>query len=112
MTVLELSKKLNLEVIAGADGLDRVVDGCYIGDLLSVVMGSAKMDNMWITVMGNINAIAVATLTDTACIVLAENSPLDDNAKAKADSQEVAVLRSKKTIYEIAIDFYNLFSKS
>ena len=44
--------------------------------------------------MGNVNAIAVAVLADTACIVLAENAALDGEACTQVDGQDVPVLRS------------------
>ena len=34
--------------------------------------------------MGNVNAIAVATLTDVCCIVLTENAALDADAAKKS----------------------------
>ena len=47
---------------------DRDIDGVYIGDLLSWVMGRAQMDNAWITIMSNVNVIAVASLADGFCV--------------------------------------------
>ena len=41
MTVSELKNKLALNVISMPDG-EREVTGCYIGDLLSWVMGAAS----------------------------------------------------------------------
>ena len=41
MKVKELVEKLNLKVLSGEKGLDREIDGCYISDLLSDVMGNA-----------------------------------------------------------------------
>lgn len=58
--------------------------GGYCGDLLSWVMGRAQEGDAWFTVMGNVNAVAVAVLADTACLVLAEDSPLDDDARQRA----------------------------
>ena len=57
----------------------------------------------WLTVMGNVNAVAVAVLTDCACIVLTENSALDDDAKMRAEQQGVTILRSDKNAYELAV---------
>ena len=57
MTVSELAKSCEFEVVALPD--DRDVSGCYMGDLLSWVMGRAKADNAWITIMSNINIVAV-----------------------------------------------------
>ena len=41
---------------------EREIGGVYIGDLLSWVMGRAKADDAWITIMTNINVVAVAAL--------------------------------------------------
>lgn len=106
MTVAQLAERLNLKLLAGKGGTYRTINGCYIGDLLSWVMGRASEDNVWLTVMGNINAIAVASLADTACIVLTENAALDSNAKQKADEQDIAVLLSEENSYNLAIKIY------
>jgi predicted transcriptional regulator len=71
-------------------------------------MSRAQADNIWLTVMGNINSIGVAVLTDVACIVLTENAPLDDNAKQKAAENEVIILTTDKNSYEVASEFSKL----
>ena len=43
MKVQELVDKLGLKVLAGKNGLDREIDGCYISDLLSDVMGMSLL---------------------------------------------------------------------
>ena len=62
MTVQQLKEALSLKLLAGEEGLSQEVSGCYIGDLLSWVMGRAKAGDAWLTVMGNISALAVASL--------------------------------------------------
>ena len=101
MTVKELTEKLNLKVLVEGD-TDRKITGGYCGDLLSWVMGRAQSGDCWFTVMGNINAVAVAVLADCACIVLTENAPLDDDAKARADMQGVTVLATEENSYTMA----------
>lgn len=103
MTVSELTDRLNLEVVASGDE-SREVTGGYCGDLLSWVMGRAQAGDAWITVMGNVNAVAVAVLADVACILLAEDSPFDEEAAARAQAQQVAVRRSPKTGYALAVE--------
>lgn len=49
------------------------------------------------TVMGNVNAVAVAVLADTACIILTEDSPLDPEAKAKAEARASPSCAAVKT---------------
>jgi serine kinase of HPr protein (carbohydrate metabolism regulator) len=109
LTVKEFSDKLNLTFLCNENkASDRNIDGCYCGDLLSWVMSRAQTDNIWLTVMGNINSIGVAVLTDVACIVLTENAPLDDNAKQKAAENEVIILTTDKNSYEVASEFSKL----
>ena len=103
MTVQEMAQRLSLKQLAGKDGMEKEVAGCYIGDLLSWVMGRAQEGDAWITVMGNVNAIAVAVLADTACIVLAENAALDGEACTRADGQDVPVLRSPYPIFDTGL---------
>ena len=107
MKLSELIDALKLNTLVDGD-LDRDVTGCYIGDLLSWVMGRAQADCAWLTVMGNINAIAVATLADVSCIVLVENAPLDEDAKKKADMHEVTVLQTEETAYALALKLSEL----
>ena len=106
MRVKELSEKLNYEIVTAGD-MHKEITGCYIGDLLSWVMGHASPGNLWITIMSNINVIAVAVLTEVSCILLAENVPLDDLALKKAIDQGVCILRTKESAYEAAVKINN-----
>ncbi len=107
MNVNEAVEKLNLKVLVDGD-MEREITDCYIGDLLSWVMGRAPEDSIWLTVMGNINSIAVATLADVSCIVLVENASLDDEAKAKAELHDVTILQSEENSYNLATKIYEL----
>lgn len=101
MTVKQLIDTLKLEIVVGGDTA-RTVSSGYCGDLLSWVMGRAPADSAWFTVMGNVNAIAVCVLADVACMVLCENSPLDDAAKTRAENEGVTVLRSAKNAFALS----------
>ena len=103
MKIKDLADKLNLKVLTPYDE-DKNVTGCYSGDLLSWVMSRAKEGDVWLTVMGNVNAVAVAVLTECACIVLTENASLDEQAKQKAEMQGVCFLQSEKNAYELAVE--------
>lgn len=107
MNINEAIEKLNLKVLV-EDDLSREIKDCYIGDLLSWVMGRAGEDSIWVTVMGNVNAIAVATLADVSCIVLVENASLDDDAKAKAQAHGVTILQSEENAYNLAVKISEL----
>ena len=102
MTVQELANKLQYTVHALPDG-DREISGVYIGDLLSWVMGRAGADEAWITIMSNRNIVAVATLADTACILLAEGVQPDEGVAQLAQEKGVNLLTSPSGAYETAL---------
>lgn len=101
MTVNDLCNS-GFEPVSLADP-SREITSVYIGDLLSWVMGRAPADSAWITIMSNVNVVAVASLADTACVILAEGVCLDDSVSATALEKGVNVLRSSEGAYEIAI---------
>ena len=101
MTVNELCKALNLSKINLSDG-EREIKGVYCGDLLSWVMGKAQEDNAWITIMSNQNILAVASLADVACIILAEGVTLEDDILATAKEKGINILCGEKDAFSIA----------
>lgn len=78
------------------------VKGVYIGDLLSWVMGKAESGNAWITIMTNINVVAVATLADVSCVVLAEGVMPEESVIQAAREKGVNILSTALTQYEAA----------
>ncbi len=105
MTVKEVCEKCKFTVVTMPDG-DREIKGCYIGDLLSWVMGRAKPDDAWITIMSNMNIAAVASLADVSCIILSENVEIDDNVKSAATDKDINILSSPLPSYETAVALY------
>ncbi len=101
MTVKELSEKCGFSVVSCPEP-DREIKGCYIGDLLSWVMGRAQADNAWITIMSNINIAAVAALSDVSVIILAEGVTLEQNVIDTANAKSINILSSALTAYETA----------
>lgn len=102
MTVSELSKNNSLTALCMPDG-DRAIKGAYIGDLLSWVMGRAKEDNAWITIMSNSNTVAVASLADVSCVILAEGVTLEDSVIETAKQNNINILSTNLTAYEAAV---------
>ncbi len=102
MKVSELLKAGIFEPIS-LPSPDREIEGAYVGDLLSWVMGRAEAGNAWITIMSNVNVIAVATLADVSCIILAEGVRLDSDVLSTAREKGVNVFVSELPIYETAV---------
>ena len=107
MTASELVKVCGLKEIC-LPSPDKEIVGIYIGDLLSWVMGNANEKNAWITIMTNINTVAVATLVDVGCIILADGvAPSNDTLDA-AKEKGVNILSSDKPAYETAIKLHGV----
>ena len=101
MTVKDLCALEEINTVTLPDP-DREINGAYIGDLLSWVMGRAQEGNVWITIMSNINVAAVASLSDVACVILAEGVKLDDEVRNTAEQKGINVLCSNEPIFETA----------
>lgn len=106
MTVKELTDTKKYRVVNLGDGQDRNIEKVFCCDLLSIAMGRAPAGCAWVTVMGNMNTLAVASLTDAACVILAEGAALDEVAEKKAAQQGITVLATEEPIFETAMGIY------
>ena len=102
MTVQEIATACQFNVLCLPEP-NREIDGAYVGDLLSWVMGKAEADNIWITIMSNINVIAVASLSDVSCVLLAEDVTLDNEVLDTAKAKGINVLSTSLSAYEAAL---------
>ncbi len=112
MKVKDLLKEESFTVIAGEKGLDKELEGVYIGDLLSWVMAHLQENEAWITIQSHVNVIAVAVLNDAACILLAEGAYLDEDAKKKADQEDLAVIMTSMSAFELAVKINELMKEN
>ena len=106
MTIRELIDSNLFELVNAGEELDREIKKPFCCDLLSIAMGRATEGCAWVTVMGNINTLAVASLADAACVIMAEGAALDEAAVKKAADQEITVLKTERPIFEAALLVY------
>jgi predicted transcriptional regulator len=92
VTVQEIVDALSLEVLAGAKVLGRSVTGGYACDLLSCVMAGAQSGNIWVTMQGHPNVMAVASLLGLAAVVVSEGSPVEPTTVQRAEENGIALL--------------------
>ena len=78
----KIKEKLGLKVLNEAG--ERMASSGYTGDLLSWVMGRVEADAAWVTVMTNVNVIAVASLRDVACVIVSEGASVPDEVVKRA----------------------------
>ena len=108
ITVKKLAEGAGFELCNKAEHPDRDIVSIYCCDLLSAVMGRAPADSAWVTVMGNVNVVAVSALADTACVIVADGAEVDARALESADEHGVFILRSAMPVFETAKLAYGL----
>lgn len=101
MKLHQIAKKLALTVKAGETGLDTEVTGGYAGDLLSCAMAGARQGNVWVTLQGHLNIVAIASLDELAGIIVTENKPVAQDTLAKAEEEGIPILATPLPTFEI-----------
>lgn len=105
MKVAQLTEFSDISCIVLSDG-EREITDVYIGDLLSWVMGRAPADSAWVTIMSNQNIIAVATLADVSCIVLAEDVNPDEALVNVAKEKGINLFSTPLTAAQITMKLF------
>lgn len=108
MKVSDLVDKLGLKVFSGEVGLDREVNGAYVSDLLSDVMGTAEEGMLWITLQTHRNVLAIASLKELAAVILVKGLEPETDTLEHAREEEIPVLGTKLSTFEIAGKLYDL----
>jgi len=83
-------------------------DGVYAGDLLSRAMSHVQAGNLWITIMNNINVVAVASLTEASAVILAEGVTLTPDALEAAAQKEISVYSSDESVFALCAKIASL----
>lgn len=106
MTVQDLINSNLFQLKNAGDDLERVITVPFCCDLLSVAMGKAPAGCAWVTVMSNINTLAVASLADAACVILAEDTFVDEVTLSKAEMQGITLFTTSLSIFDAALSIY------
>jgi len=108
MTLADIVKRMDLEVLAGSAALDRPVKMVYSGDMLSDVLARAHPGELWITIQVHLNVIPVAVMKELAGILLPNGRRPDPEVLKKADEEGVPILVTSLGTYEAACRLYEL----
>lgn len=86
---------------------DTEITKVFCCDLLSVAMGKAPSGSAWVTVMANVNTLAVASLADVACVILAEGAVFDEALINKAKEEGITVFKTDLPVFDAALLIHN-----
>ncbi len=107
-TLKDICSLADFSVVCDSFDANRSISTPFCCDLLSIAMGKAKADSCWVTVMANVNTLAVASLADVSCIILAESAAFDSAVIEKAKEQGIAVFATDLPVFEAALRIYEL----
>ncbi|MBR5337696.1 MAG: hypothetical protein IK152_06905 [Lachnospiraceae bacterium] len=110
MTIKELINANIFNTLKEGSDLNREISGLFNCDLLSIAMSKAPTDCAWVTVMGNINTLAVATLADVSCVILAEGVFFDDAATIRLDATDITVFTTEMPVFEASLKVYEMIN--
>ncbi len=108
MKLIELVDELKLTIKAAPGGLDREVRGGYASDLLSDVMANSQEGDIWVTIQGHPNIVAVATLRDPTGIILANGRQPDEQTIQRAEEEGIPVTCTPLPTFEVVGRLYRL----
>ena len=111
MTVRDLAKELDLEILTGDINMDRKITSGYVSDLLSDVIANIDDDAVWITIQRHVNILGVAKLKDVSAIVIPRELGLEEAFITKAKEEEIAILRGNRSAFELSGIIYNALSR-
>ncbi len=100
---MKLSKIINNEkfVLANKVKVDKVnITEFYACDLLSIAMANAKKKNAFLTVIANINTLAVVSLLDLSCVILTHDVRPSEEFISKANSEGIPIITTKLNTIE------------
>ena len=99
MTVVELTQLTHWTMI-NAGPLENSIEGVYVGDLLSYVMGNAHAKQAWVTMQTHQNVIAIASLKEFSVLILVDGNTMDEEALQSARDNDISILVSPLPSYE------------
>lgn len=107
VTLARLAQQLGLTPLAELTD-DRRVTGAIVSDLLSYVMANGAAGQIWVTVQGHANVVAVAALAGLAAVVIAAGFEPEEEARERAQEEGIPVFLSDQTSFALAGKLYAL----
>ncbi len=101
MKTAELINLIKGEILGDYFDHDGIIFGAYACDMLSRVVSSIEDGQVWITILNSINVVAVASLSECPCVILAEEVKMDKDVIKRADENNITVISSPLSSYEI-----------
>ncbi|MEA5027207.1 MAG: hypothetical protein VB012_06100 [Erysipelotrichaceae bacterium] len=101
MKIKELAEMTNWQLHASIQSQEKEIRGAFVGDLLSWVMGHSKPEQAWITVQAHINVVAVGVLREFSCLIICEDSQVDEAMLAQALEENLPIFQTTLSAFDV-----------
>ncbi len=108
MKLTEIIERLGLQIISGAEFVDREVKGGYVSDMLSDVLKNASEGDLLVTLQVHLNVIAIASMKEIVAIIIVNNRQPDQDTLDKAVTEQIPVLGTTMNAYQTVGKLYEL----
>lgn len=106
MTLNEVARILNAEVIVGQDQMGIDVKTAFGADLMSDVLAFAKPGSMLLTGLNNSQVVRTADILDIAAIVLVRGKKPSAETSQMAEELRIPILSTGFILFETAGRLY------
>lgn len=101
MTLSQILSDSRLTLVYGEELETMLIEGYYIGDLLSFVMAKAKKGQLWLTVQAHPNVIAIASLLELSGVIVLEGVKIPEETIQLAKEHKVTLMKTESSAVEI-----------
>jgi predicted transcriptional regulator len=106
LTLHEIKKLLDAEVLIGEDQLDMDVKTAFVADLMSDVLAFATAGSLLITGLTNPQVVRTADVLDIAAIIMGRGKMPSHETFQLAEEVNIPILTTKYILFEIAGRLY------
>ena len=106
MTLREICETVKGEVVCGEELLGTDVEFAFSSDLMSDVLTVQCDKLILITGLSNLQSIRTAEMSDIPCVLIVRNKPITTEMVELAKECDIAILRSKNTLFFVAGELY------
>lgn len=109
MDLQTITETLELTLLTEEKDFSSIqIDSAYMSDLLSCVMTGAKPQSIWVTLIANINIVAVASLLEISAIIITENAQPNQETVDRANMEGTVLLSTHKSSFSVSGHLWEL----
>ena len=106
MTIREMAERIDAEVYAEPDQLEIDLQGAFGSDMMSDVLAFADDRDVLLTGLLNPQIVRTAHMLDMRCIIIVRGKTATEEIKRLAAENDIAVLETRKSMYEASGRLY------